>query len=49
MTCHNGQPVVWAIADREDEVVMEVIFRAARRRCPGLEITTLMTDDCKTC
>ena len=43
----SGQPIAWAISDKEDEVVMEVILRAIKTWCPAGIITTLMTDDCK--
>lgn len=44
----EGQPIAWAISDREDEVVLEVVLRAIREQCPAGVITTLMTDDCKS-
>lgn len=42
-----GQPVAWAIADREDEIVLTAVFTAIQQRCPHGIIKTLMTDDCE--
>lgn len=40
-----GQPVVWAISDKEDTQTLEVIFGAVKRRCPRASVTTIMSDD----
>jgi hypothetical protein len=40
-----GQPVVWAISDREDAPTLEVVWTVVKRRCPEANVTTLMSDD----
>ena len=37
--------VAWAISDREDELVMKVLFQALKNRCPEAVVKTLMSDD----
>ena len=40
-----GQPVVWALADKEDADTLECLWAVIKRRCPNATVTTLMTDD----
>ena len=40
-----GQPVAWAISDKEDAVTLEAMWRVIQRRCPSVTVSTLMTDD----
>ena len=39
--------VAWAITDREDEPVMEVLFQAIKDQCPQAVVKNLMSDDGK--
>ena len=42
---HTGQPVAWALSDKEDTNTLECFWSVIRKRCPSAAVTTLMTDD----
>lgn len=41
----QGQPVVWAISDKEDTETLEAVWTVVKKRCPQAKVTNLMTDD----
>ena len=44
---HNylGQPVAWAISDKEDVDTLEVVWMSIKQRCPDADVNTIMIDD----
>ena len=40
-----GQPVAWALSDKEDTDTLECFWGVIKSRCPSAIVTTLMTDD----
>ena len=40
-----GQPVAWALSDKEDADTLECLWAVIKRRCPKAKVVTLMTDD----
>ena len=42
---HTGQPIAWALSDKEDTNTLECFWSVIRKRCPSAAVTTLMTDD----
>ena len=43
----TGQPVAWALSDKEDTDTLEAVWTVIKKRCPHATVTTLMTDDGK--
>ena len=42
---YTGQPVAWAISDKEDAVTLEAVWNVIHTRCPTATVSTLMIDD----
>ena len=42
---HVGQPVAWAITDKEDVDTLEAIWTVIKRQCPDVTVKTLMSED----
>ena len=40
-----GQPVAWAISDKEDTQTLQVVWTVVKKRCPQANVNVLMTDD----
>ena len=40
-----GQPVAWAISDKEDSDALQAVWSAVHKRCPSAIVSTVMTDD----
>ena len=47
VSCEIGQPVDWAISDKEDAATLEAVWNVIHTRCPTATVSTLMTDDGK--
>ena len=42
LSCLTGQPVVWAISDKEDTATLEAVCNVIHTRCPTATVSTLM-------
>jgi len=45
VSCQTGQPVPWAISDKENVSTLEAVRNVIRMRCRTATVSILITDD----